>query len=70
MLKEANFLIFIIIFCFKGGILNLSRRQKLAAQSMIDHSQGSVSDSGRAVTYESSDDETDPLINRNKSAIN
>lgn len=53
----------------RGGILNLSRRQKLAAQSMIDHSK-TVSDSGRTASYESSDSETDPLLKKDKSAIN
>lgn len=54
----------------QGGILNLSRRQKQLAQAMLNPPRGSISDSGKEVTYESSDDETEPLMGKNRSAIN
>lgn len=54
----------------RGGILNLSRRQKQLAQAMLNPPRGSISDSGKEVTYESSDDETEPLMGKNRSAIN
>ena len=51
------------IFYFQGGILNLSRKDKLRAQGLL----GSVSESGKS--DESSDDENEPLL-RNRKRIN
>lgn len=55
----------------RGGILNLSRRQKQMAQAMLNPPRHNTSDSGRTATYESSsDDEREPLMSQKKSAIN
>ena len=52
------------LLLFQGGILNLSRRQKQMAQAMLNPPRGSISDSCRTATYESSDDETEPLMGK------